>query len=146
MANREELSLRLWIQIVRLANGLQKDVDRRLRKEFGQSLARFDVLSQLDRIDGHEMPVGQLSASLLTPNNNITRLLDRMERDGLLTRALSESDRRSFRVRATDEGLRVFRAMADENREWIARAFEGLGAERMDALSGALRDVEPDIQ
>ena len=109
------------------------------------SLARFDVLSQLDRVDGHEMPVGQLSASLLTPNNNITRLLDRMERDGLLTRALNESDRRSFRVCATAEGLRTFRAMADENRDWIARAFEGLGAERMRALSGALRDVEPDL-
>ncbi len=139
---REEQTLRLWIQIVRLANGLQKDVDSRLRREHGQSLARFDVLSQLHRADEHQLSVGQLSASLLTPTNNITRLLDRMENDGLLKRRLSDTDRRSFTVEATKQGLALFKTMADDNRGWINDAFSKLAASDLNALSKALGVVE----
>jgi len=137
----EESSLRLWIQVVRLANGLQKNVDQRLRKEFGQTLARFDVLSQLSRVAEHELPVGQLSARLLTPTNNITRLLDRMERDGLVVRTLSETDRRSFNVKATPEGLSIFDAMATENRQWISEVFEHLPTSQMNGLADVLRSI-----
>ncbi len=131
-------ALRLWIQIVRLANGLQKDVDTRLRRQHGQSLARFDVLSQLDRVENNQLTVGELSASLLTPTNNITRLLDRMEKDGLLERRLSTSDRRSFNVHATAKGLELFSRMADDNRNWIDAAFASLPAKRLEELSDAL--------
>ncbi len=140
--SREEQTLRLWIQIVRLANGLQKDVDSRLRREHGQSLARFDVLSQLHRAAEHQLSVGLLSASLLTPTNNITRLLDRMENDGLLVRRLSETDRRSFTVEATQAGLTLFKAMADDNRRWINDAFAMLSAGDLNALSKAIGVVE----
>ena len=141
MDEREEMTLRLWIQIVRLANKLQKDVDTRLRKEFGQNLTRFDVLSQLERVPGNELPVGQLSASLLTSTTNITRLLDRMEADGLLDRRLSETDRRSFVVSATQEGLSVFREMADANAQWIKEAFEAIESGKMATLEAALHAI-----
>jgi len=141
MDEREEMTLRLWIQIVRLANRLQKDVDTRLRKEFGQNLTRFDVLSQLERVPGNELPVGQLSASLLTSTTNITRLLDRMEADGLLDRRLSETDRRSFVVSATQEGLSVFREMADANAQWIKEAFEAIDSGKMATLEAALHAI-----
>ncbi len=140
--SREEQTLRLWIQIVRLANGLQKDVDSRLRRQYGQSLARFDVLSQLHRAAEHQLSVGQLSASLLTPTNNITRLLDRMENDGLLVRRLSDTDRRSFTVEATRQGLALFTSMADDNRRWINDAFAMLSAGDLHALSKAIGVVE----
>ena len=140
---REELTLRLWIQVVRLANGLQKDVDSKLRKTHGQSLSRFDVLSQLHRAEHHQMSIGQLSASLLTPTNNITRLLDRMERDGLLERRLSEHDRRSFTVSATREGLSLFSAMAEDNRQWITEAFSSLSGDSLNTLSKTLGELEP---
>ncbi len=141
MDEREEMTLRLWIQIVRLANKLQKDVDTRLRKEFGQNLTRFDVLSQLERVPGNELPVGRLSSSLLTSTTNITRLLDRMEADGLLDRRLSETDRRSFVVSATPEGLSVFREMADANAQWIKEAFEAIDSGKMATLEAALHAI-----
>ncbi|MEL7028867.1 MAG: MarR family transcriptional regulator, partial [Pseudomonadota bacterium] len=111
---RADQSLRLWIEIVRFANRLQRDIDARLRQTHGQSLARFDVLSQLERAQ-RPLTVGELSAQLLTSTGNITGLLDRMERDGLLTRALSTTDRRSFLVEATPDGLDLFREMARDN-------------------------------
>ena len=141
MDERQELTLRLWIQIVRLANSLQKDVDARLRKEFGQSLTRFDVLSQLERVPENKLPVGQLSGSLLTSSTNITRLLDRMEADGLVERELSATDRRSFVVAATKKGVDLFGHMANENAEWIAEAFESISNDKMISLEAALHAI-----
>ena len=138
---REEMTLRLWIQIVRLANRLQKDVDSRFRKRFGQNLTRFDILSQLERIPGNRMTVGQLSGSLLTSTTNITRLLDRMEYDGLLERELSSTDRRSFEVCATEKGLDLFRGMASDNAERIGQAFAAMSDSEMIALEKALHTV-----
>jgi len=134
-ARRDEQSLRLWIQIVRFANGLQRDIDQRLRQSHGQSLARFDVLSQLERADGAPLTVGELSHRLLTPATGITRLLDRMERDGLIERRLSETDRRSFLVTATELGLDTFRTMAANNAVWVREAFAHLQPADLAALS-----------
>lgn len=144
MDEREELTLKLWIQVVRLANKLQKDVDSRLRKEFGQNLTRFDVLSQLERVPKTELPVGRLSASLLTSTSNITRLLDRMEADGLLVRRLSNTDRRSFVVSATPKGLSLFRNMALANARWIKDAFVAIDSNKMVTLEKALRVIAAD--
>ena len=141
---RQEKTLRLWIQIVRLANRLQKDVDTKLRKYHGQSLTRFDVLSQLERVPGHRLPVGELSRRLLTSVTNITRLLDRMEADGLLIRKLSDIDRRSFVVYTTSEGTELFKEMAIANSEWISQAFESISEEKMVLLGSALHAVSKD--
>ena len=141
---REELTLRLWIQVVRLANRLQKDVDTSLRKSFGQNLTRFDVLSQLERVSDNQVSVGQLSGSLLTSTTNITRLLDRMAADGLVVRELSKTDRRSFVVRATRKGLELFKAMASANAAWIGEAFESISDKKMVTLEAALHAISTD--
>ena len=143
-STREELTLRLWIQIVRLANHLQKDVDTSLRKSFGQNLTRFDVLSQLERVPGNQLSVGQLSSRLLTSATNITRLLDRMEADGFLVRKLSKTDRRSFVVCGTPKGLKLFKAMASANAAWISQAFEAVSDEKMVSLESALHAISID--
>ena len=141
---REELTLRLWIQVVRLANRLQKDVDTSLRKSFGQNLTRIDVLSQIERVSDNQHSVGQLSGSLLTSTTNITRLLDRMAADGLVVRELSKTDRRSFAVRATRKGLELFKAMASANAAWIGEAFESISDKKMVTLEAALHAISTD--
>ena len=141
---REEITLRLWIQIVRLANQLQKDVDTSLRKSFGQNLTRFDVLSQLERVPGNQLSVGQLSSRLLTSATNITRLLDRREADGFLVRKLSKTDRRRFVVCGTPKGLKLFKAMASSNADWISQAFEAIRDEKMVSLESSLHAISTD--
>ncbi len=138
---RQDHALRLWIQIVRFANGLQKDVDTKLRKSHGQSLTRFDVLSQLERVPDHRLSVGQLSSRLLTSATNITRLLDRMEGDGLLVRKLSKTDRRSFVVCGTPKGIQLFQEMAAANSDWVNQAFESISDENMVLLESTLHSI-----
>ena len=50
------------------------------------------------------MPQNELSRKLLVDKSNITSLIDRMERDGLIRRNAVPGDRRSYHISLTDAG------------------------------------------
>ena len=82
-----------------------------LKREFGSSLPRFDLLAQLERAeDGLRM--GELSERILTTNGNVTWLVAALEREGLVRRRTAAHDRRAVVVRLTAAGRRQFAAMA----------------------------------
>ena len=97
---------------------------RRLRAKFGVSLGRFDYLAQLYRHDGLKMR--ELSRYLMVTGGNVTGLTDELEREGLVQRVSSETDRRAWIVRLTAQGRRSFEAMAKQHEEWILELFEGV--------------------
>ena len=55
----ERLSLGLWLQLMKCTKTLEAGVGGRLRREHNQSLARFDVLSQLYRLGNDWVAVGR---------------------------------------------------------------------------------------
>jgi DNA-binding MarR family transcriptional regulator len=121
-ASDELLSLKLWLQLMKCAKSIEADVGGRLRRSYGQSLSRFDVLSQLERLDDEWVAIGELARLVMAASGNITALLDRMEGEGLIERRASPSDRRSFQVRLTDAGSQLFAKMADDHARWIDAA------------------------
>jgi DNA-binding MarR family transcriptional regulator len=120
------LSLRLWLQLMKCSKSIEASVGARLRRGFGQSLARFDVLSQLERLDRDWVAIGELARMVMAASGNITALLDRMEAEALIERRASPNDRRSFQVRMTAEGRRLFAAMAEDHARWIDAALDGV--------------------
>jgi DNA-binding MarR family transcriptional regulator len=89
------------------ANLLVKEADRVL-KPFGITEAQFDILMLLE----HQAPDGSADQStlgrmLVVNRSNVTGLIDRMERDGLVKRTADPGDRRVNRVRMTPEGMKV---------------------------------------
>ena len=76
------------------------------------TLEEFDVLVHLAWAPDGVMPLRALVASMVTgyqlSRSGITRLLDRMERDGLVERTLSRTDRRQFNVAISGLGREVF--------------------------------------
>ena len=76
------------------------------------TLEEFDVLVHVAWARGGVLPLRELVASMVTgyqlSRSGLTRLLDRMERDGLVGRSLSREDRRQFDVAITDQGRGVF--------------------------------------
>src|SRR6201984_7107 len=71
----------------------------------GLSLEQFDVLVHLAWAPSGTLPLHELTGSMVVADalsrSGITRLLDRMERDGLITRTVSTTDRRRFDVSLT---------------------------------------------
>ena len=101
----DSLSLSLWLQLMKSSKAVEAAVSARFRAEFEQSLARFDVLSQLYRMDGRRGTVGQIAGQVMAAGGNITALIHRMAEDGLVVRSTSPVDRRSSDVTMSPAGL-----------------------------------------
>ena len=128
---RQRESLKLWIELIRYSGKLQQIIDDKLRQNFGQNISRFDVLSQLEREQENGLSVGELAGRLIASKGNITGLLDRMQKDGLLTKVAKEEDRRSYIINLSDKGRDLFNQMADNNATWIEEALQSIDLEHM---------------
>lgn len=130
-------ALRLWLRLFTGTTLVASTVDGMLKREFGSSLPRFDLLAQLFRApDGLRM--GELSARILTTGGNVTWLVAALGRERLVSRRVDPSDRRATIVRLTAAGRRHFRSMARSHERLIERTFEGLTHADRRALARAL--------
>ena len=125
--------LKLWLRLLASSTQIENEVRRRLRERFDISLARFDYLSQLYRVQGG-MKMGELSRFLMVTGGNVTGLTDELERDGLVVRESNPTDRRAWIVRLTAKGRTSFEAMAEEHERWIRELFAGLDADAVRQL------------
>ena len=130
----EQISVRLWLQLMKCTRTIEAHVAARLRRDYGQSLARFDVLSQLDRSEEPWSTVGLLADQVMASSGNITALLDRMEADDLIVRRASPTDRRSQQVRMTRVGRELFMKMSCDHAKWIDEALGGVPAKDREQL------------
>lgn len=95
-----------------------------LRRGLGPdlSLARFDLLMQLLREDGQTLAT--LSRKMLVTAGNLTGLVDRAERDGVVERRPDPNDRRLTRVFLTPAGDKLARK-AQERHSALAEELVG---------------------
>jgi DNA-binding MarR family transcriptional regulator len=77
--------------------------------EIGMSLERYGILLMLSQAEDGAMRPSELADSLPLTRSGITRLVDRVERDGLIERRSCPTDRRGNLVALTSEGERAFR-------------------------------------
>lgn len=133
-----KLSLRAWLQLMKCAKVIEGAVGARMRRKYGQSLGRYDVLSQLYRFDDDWLPIGHLARHLMAASGNITALIDRMESEGLVERRPSPSDRRSSQVRLSANGRALFLAMTADHAAWLDQALRGVDDADKEALIGLL--------
>ena len=137
----EHDALRLWLRLFTCSTMIAQHVGSALKREFGSSLPRFDLLSQLERApDGLRM--GELSERTLTTGGNITWLVRALEADGLVTRRVAENDRRAAVVRLTPAGRRHFATMARAHERWITTLLSSLSATERKTLHALLGSVK----
>ncbi len=130
-------SLRLWLRLLTC----ERDVRARLRERFAMTLARFDLMAQLER-NPEGLKMGELSRRLMVTSGNVTGLTDQLVDEGLVERTPIPADRRAFRVRLTGKGKRAFDVMAAEHEGWVIEMFSGLSdreRDRLHALLGRLK-------
>jgi len=134
--DHDHAALKLWLRLLTCTTQIEDEVRRRLRASFNVSLGRFDYLAQLYRHGGLKM--GDLSRYLMVTGGNVTGLTDELEREGLVQRESSQSDRRAWIVRMTPQGRRSFEGMAKQHEEWILELFDGVDAGALKRLYGEL--------
>ncbi len=119
--------LRLWLRLLTCSTLVEGEIRRRLRRHFGTTLPRFDLLAQLQRVD-QGLTLGELSRRMMVTNGNVTGLATRLEAEGLIGRRTSATDRRAQTLRLTPRGRREFARQSAAHEGWIAELFGGLAA------------------
>ncbi|MDO9525740.1 MAG: MarR family transcriptional regulator [Gemmobacter sp.] len=130
--------LKMWIRLLGVTRAAESHLREVLRVEHDTTLPRFDVMAALwRRRDGITMT--ELSRMLLVSNGNATTVVDRLEKNGLVRRTPSVSDRRTVHVALTDEGLRVFEGLAAGHETEVGTLFGGLSEADLDQLTEILK-------
>lgn len=96
-----------WKAISRAhANG-RAQIDRTLREK---GLPSLEIYEALNALVGGPSTAKTLETDLSLPQYAVSRLLDRLERDGLIARSINQQDQRSKTITVTNTGRDVFQA------------------------------------
>ena len=146
MNNRErgKQSLRVWLRLLSCENQIEQYLRTRLRKEFDVTLPQFDVLSELDHA-GQQLTMSHLSEKLMVSNGNVTGVVDRLERNGYVTRQASPTDRRVQHILLTDAGRNKFQEMATIHEQWVKELFNDLDADKLEKLLELLNTTRASV-
>jgi DNA-binding MarR family transcriptional regulator len=101
-----EVELNAWRGFLRVHSALVRELDRELEMTHGLPLTQFEVLIYLNNAPDKRLRMSELASSVLLSQSGVTRLVDRLEREGLVVREPCPSDRRGLHARLTEEGSR----------------------------------------
>lgn len=119
-----EINNRLFFRFFQAANTLHTKGTQAL-DESGVTTQQWSVLGALSRPQASEgMSIGELSRYLLVSRQNLSGLLARLERDGIIERLTGEEDRRSRKVRLTTKGDTLWAALADPINDFYDHALK----------------------
>jgi DNA-binding MarR family transcriptional regulator len=82
-----------------------RKLDAELRQAHGLPLSSYEVLLHLSWAPGHRMRMGELAESVLLTLSGVTRLVGRLEREGLVRREPCPEDRRGAYAILTAVGV-----------------------------------------
>jgi DNA-binding MarR family transcriptional regulator len=137
-----ESEIRTWIRFLATHSAITRELEARLMGTHGLTLSDYDVLVQLARAPERKLRNIDLAKAVVLTRSGVTRLVDGLEKDGLVARSSCPSDKRGTLVSITDEGIARLREAATTQVEGVRELFiEKLGPEgreQMDALLGRL--------
>jgi len=133
--------LRAWRLFFESALALLDVLDTELERDAGIPLRWYDVLVQLDEAP-EGIPMNALADRILYSKSGFTRVVDRMEEAGLVSRVRPQHDRRSILVVLTDQGRETMERARRFHRDGIERHFsQHLSEPEIKALTRALEKI-----
>lgn len=96
---------RLYYKFSRLYKLLSRRIEKEVKKELGVTSVQLVTLFYLSKNDGCLLK--DISKELDQNNSAVTTLAERMEKNGLLTKKISEADGRAFQAFLTDKGRKI---------------------------------------
>lgn len=112
-------------------------------KEYGLDITKWRILMLLD--DAGPSTVGDLSRCAVIKMPTITRVLIRMEKDGLVERTALEADRRVVEVAMTGKAVETLNVVKDIGQSVFERAFDGLSPEDAAELTAHLKKIRANL-
>jgi DNA-binding MarR family transcriptional regulator len=112
-----------WRALLQAHAGLVKMLDSELEQTHGLALSSYEVLVRLDSAPQRRLRMCELAQSILLSRSGVTRLVDRLERDGLVAREECPHDARGAFAVLTDAGEERLRTARPTHIEGVRRHF-----------------------
>ena len=126
-----------FLDLLRTTDRLSRGLVRVLKPE-RLSPTQYNVLRILRGApDG--LPCGEVAGRMITRDPDVTRLLDRLQKRGLISRRRDARDRRTVLTRITPAGLKVLSRLDQPLEEAHRRQLGHLGRKRLETLTALLR-------
>ncbi len=100
-----EVELGAWRAFLRAHAQISRTLEAELVAEHDLPLASYDVLVQLSEAPGRRLRMTELADRVLLSRSGLTRLIDRLEREGVVERAACPQDARGTHAVLTDAGF-----------------------------------------
>lgn len=129
-----------FLNLVRTSNELWQELGGMLRRR-QLTPTQYNVLRILRGAGDAGLPCGEVGERMVTREPDVTRLLDRLERRGLVARRRLEKDRRVVEAHITDAGLELLAALDEPVDVFTVRLLGHLSPERLGQLIELLEAV-----
>lgn len=136
-APKSKEAIRTWLRLLSCETLIEQRLRTLFRSKFSVTLPQFDVLSELERA-GKQMTMSELSRELMVSNGNVTGVIDRLEKNGFVTRTRAEHDRRIQYIELTNKGRSEFDEMAHSHELWLDDLLSELSVSDMASLQTLL--------
>ncbi len=134
MAKPSEPVVTAWARLIRVREAVVAGVEQDLKAAGLPPLAWYDVLLELKRAPGGRLRPSEIEKETLLAQYNLSRLLDRLEREGLVRREAHENDARGQWVVISRKG----RALQSRAWEVYAQSIQKHVGDRLDDKAAAV--------
>jgi len=132
---------RIFVAILKTADTLSQEAAQ-LIKSAGLTMAQYNVLRILRGAEPQGLLCRGISERMISRDPDITRLLDRMENHGWITRHREKEDRRVVKTRITEEGLAALKKLDQPVRDLHKWQFRHMSAPQLKTLAKLLERVK----
>ncbi len=138
--------LAAWRGLLRVHAALARELDAELVAAHGLPLSSYEVLLTVADAPGERMRMSEIADSVLLSRSGVTRLVDRLERDGLVERIPCEDDARGQYAVLTPRGREAFDAARRTHLTGVRRRFiERFEPAELQGLAGYWERLVPGV-
>lgn len=105
----KENKLRAWKAFLKAHRAVIDRIENDLEKADAVPLTSYDVLLELSRAPERKLRMSELAAQVVLSRSGLTRLVDRLEKEGLLGREDDPNDRRGTQAILTQKGFEALK-------------------------------------
>lgn len=139
------LEERIFLALLKTAGAMGQQAEQ-LTHSANLTGTQYNVLRILRGAGPEGLACRGIGDRMITHDPDITRLLDRMEKRGLITRERQKDDRRVVKTWITPKGLALLKPLDQPMRDLHKRQFRHMAAARLKTLNELLEEIRCDEQ
>ena len=120
MGSKETELLSAWHELLDCHARTTSALERRLQHDHGLGVSEYEVLERLAAYEKAERRMQELADAVHLSQSALSRVVARLEADGLVTRGMCPEDRRGIMACLTDDGRERYEQARPTHREVLA--------------------------